>query len=175
MTAALGRCLTTAFLARLADEGMGVAVVLAALARTGDAAQGAFVLTAWLLPHVATAPLTGALVGRVRRPAPLCGAALGCFALAIAALAALVGRAPTPLVLAVALAGGACGPVVSGGLSSLVAELTPEGRARDRAYAWDAAGYNAASLAGPALVALLAGAVSPGAALAALALSAGLA
>ncbi|SOD59011.1 Major Facilitator Superfamily protein [Streptomyces zhaozhouensis] len=175
MTAALGRCLATAFLARLADEGMGVAVVLAALARTGDAAQGAFVLTAWLLPHVVTAPLTGALVGRVRRPASLCGAALGCFALAIAALAALVGRAPTPPVLAVALAGGACGPVVSGGLSSLVAELTPEGRARDRAYAWDSAGYNAASLAGPALVALLAGAVSPGAALAALALSAGLA
>ncbi|MDT0264801.1 MFS transporter [Streptomyces sp. DSM 44915] len=175
MSGALARCLVTAFGARLADEGMAVAVVLVALARTGDAAEGAFVVTAWLLPHVLTAPLTGALVGRARRPALLCAGALACFALGIALLAWLVGRAPTPLVLAVALAGGACGPMVSGGLSSLVAELTPAGRVRDRAYAWDSAGYNAAALAGPALVALLAGVATPGVAMATLGLVAGLA
>ncbi|RMI39482.1 MFS transporter, partial [Streptomyces triticirhizae] len=181
MNGPLVRCLVTAFLARVADEGMGIAVVLLALDRTGGAAEGAFVVTAWLLPHVVTAPLTGALMARARRPALLCAGALACFALAIGGLSALVGRAPTPWVLAVALAGGACGPMVSGGLSSVVGALASrttnaaqagavEAAAVGRAYAWDSAGYNAASLGGPALVALVAAAASPATALGALAL-----
>ncbi|MGW1377923.1 MFS transporter [Streptomyces sp. NPDC002446] len=156
--------LATAFFARVAEEGMSVAVALLALQRAGSAAQGAFVLTAWMAPHVVAAPLVGALVTRARRPR-LCylGALLG-FAAAIAALSVLVGRAPAPVTLAVALAGGACGPVVSGGLSSLIAALLPEGARRDRAYALDAAVYSAASVAGPAAVSVVAALASPGAA-----------
>ncbi|WP_432051203.1 MFS transporter [Streptomyces xiamenensis] len=162
----MSRYLTTAFLARLAEEGMAVALALLALHRTGSAAQGAFVLTAWMVPHVLAAPLVGAL------PARWYGAALGIFATAIAALAATVGHAPLPLTAAIAVAGGSCGPVVAGGLSSLVAGLAPAGRDRTRAYGLDATVYNAASVAAPAAVGVLAALTGPARAMLALAASA---
>lgn len=157
--------LATAFFARLADEGMTVAVALLAVQRAGSAAQGAFVLTAWMAPHVAAAPLVGALATRMRHPRLYYLGALSVFGAAIAALSLLVGRAPAPVILVVALAGGACGPVVSGGLSSLVAILLPAGARRDRAYALDAAVYNAASVAGPAAVSVGAVLAPPGTAM----------
>lgn len=159
--------LTTAFLARLAEEGMGVSLALLALHRTGSPAEGAFVLTAWMAPHVLAAPLVGAL------PARWYGAAMAVFAAAIAALALTVGRAPLPLTVAIAVAGGSCGPVVAGGLSGLVATLTAPGEHRSRAYGLDAAVYNAASVAAPATVGALAALASPGGAALALAASAG--
>ncbi|MFK0293975.1 MFS transporter [Streptomyces sp. NPDC090442] len=158
----LPRYLAVALFARLAEEGMAVAAVLLALARTGSAGQGAFVLTAWMAPHVLAAPLVGTLAGRTRRPRLFHLAALGGFAAAIATLAVLTGRAPAPVTLTVALLGGCCGPAVSGGLSGRIADLVPAGPARDRAYALDAAVYNAASVAGPAFVSVLAGLWSPG-------------
>ncbi|QHC25082.1 MFS transporter [Streptomyces sp. GS7] len=152
----------TAFFARLAEEGAGVAVVLLALARTGSATQGAYTLTAWMAPHVLAAPLVGAVAARMQRPRFFYAGALGGFAAAIAALALLMGRAPVPVTLATALVGGCCGPVVSGGLSGLIASLVPAGASRDRAYARDAAVYNAASVAGPAVVSVIAGLTAPG-------------
>ncbi|WP_052385003.1 MFS transporter [Streptomyces sp. NRRL F-2890] len=162
----MSRYLTTAFLARMAEEGMAVALALLALHRTGSAAQGAFVLTAWMAPHVLAAPLVGAL------PARWYGAALGIFATAIATLAATVGHAPLPLTAAIAVAGGSCGPVVAGGLSSLVAGLAPAGRDRTRAYGLDATVYNAASVAAPAAVGVLTALTGPARAMLALAVSA---
>ncbi|MFG2196508.1 MFS transporter [Streptomyces sp. NPDC048639] len=148
---------------------MAVAAVLLALRRTGSAAEGAFLLTAWMAPHVLAAPLAGSLAARARHPRLFRVCALGGFAAAIAGLAVTVGRAPAAVTVAIALAGGACGPVVSGGLSSLVAAWVPEGEERTRAYALDAATYNAASVAGPAAVTVTAAALSPGAGAAALA------
>ncbi|MFH8567925.1 MFS transporter [Streptomyces sp. NPDC017993] len=158
----LRRYLATAFSARLADEGVPLALVLLTLQRTGSAAQGAFVLTAWMAPHVLAAPLVGATAGRLRRPRLFYCGALGGFAAAVGALATLVGRAPTPVTLTVAVLGGTCGPAVSGGLSSLIATLAPDGPPRNRAYALDAAVYNAASVAGPAAVSVLAGTMALG-------------
>ncbi|MFF8837119.1 MFS transporter [Streptomyces sp. NPDC015130] len=159
------RYLATAFFARLADEGTAVAVVMLAVSRTGSAAHGAYVLTAWMAPHVLAAPLAGATAERARRPRLFYCAALGGFALSISAVAFGTGHLPLPLVLAVAAAGGCCGPVVSGGLSSLIARLVPAGGERDRAYSWDAVVYNAAAVAGPGAAGLLAAAVSPVAAM----------
>ncbi|GAA2388385.1 hypothetical protein GCM10010420_09550 [Streptomyces glaucosporus] len=164
--------LVTALLARLAGEGMAVAVVMLAVHRTGSAAQGAFVLTAWMAPHVLAAPLTGALAERVRSPRLFHSCGLAGLASGIAALAAITGRVPLPVVLAVAALGGCCGPVVTGGLSGLVARLVPEGPDRDRAYALDAATYNAVSVAGPALVSAVSALASPGPAVALLGVSA---
>ncbi|WP_067467573.1 MFS transporter [Actinomadura macra] len=152
--------LATAFLARLAEEGMAVAVVLLAVERTGSPAQGAFALTAWMAPHVVSAPLVGGFAARVRRPRIFYMVALCGYAVSMAVVALLLGRAPALLVLLAAAIGGACGPVVSGGLSSLVAGLVPEGPGRARAYALDATSYSAASVAGPAVVSVLAGTVS---------------
>ncbi|UUU43444.1 MFS transporter [Streptomyces sp. NBC_00162] len=149
-----GRYLAAALAARFASEGMGMAVVLLALERTGSASYGAFVLTAWLAPHVLAAPLAGAAAARARRPRLFHVGALAGFTAAVAALALLLGRAPMPLVLAVAVLGGSCGPMVTGGLSSLVTGLVPAGAGRDRAYGWDASTYNGASVTAPAAVSL---------------------
>ncbi|MEV7232350.1 MFS transporter [Polymorphospora sp. NPDC051019] len=151
----------TAFFARLADEGMAVAVVMLAVDRTGSAAHGAFVLTAWMAPHVFAAPLAGAVAARARRPRLFYAGALGGFAMAISALAISIGRIPLPLALAIAAAGGCCGPIVSGGLSSLITRLLPAGGERSRAYSWDAMTYNAAAVAGPGTAGLVASALSP--------------
>ncbi|WP_326592989.1 MFS transporter [Streptomyces sp. NBC_01294] len=166
-----GRYLAAALAARIASEGMGMAVVLLALERTGSAAHGAFVLTAWLAPHVLAAPLAGAAAARTRRPRLFHVGALAGFTAAVAALTVLLGRAPTPLVLAVAVLGGTCGPMVTGGLSSLVTGLVAAGPGRDRAYGWDAATYNAAAVTAPAAVGLVAALGSAGPAMAVLAAS----
>ncbi|MFJ3204118.1 MFS transporter [Streptomyces sp. NPDC086989] len=170
-----GRYLAAALAARFASEGMSLAVVLLALERTGSAAYGAFVLTAWLAPHVLAAPLAGAAAARTRRPRLFHVAALAGFTCAVAALSLLLGRAPAPLVLAVALLGGSCGPMVTGGMSSLVAGLVPAGAGRDRAYAWDASTYNAAAVTAPAVVGLAVALGSAAPAMAVLALAGALA
>lgn len=171
-TARLRRYLLTALLARFADEGVGIAVTLLALERGGSAADGGLVLAAWMAPHLLAAPLTGVWAGRARRPRLFHGGALAGFAVAIAALAVLTGRVPLPVTMAAAALGGGCGPVVSGGLSALVAGLVPPARLA-RAYGLDAAVFNVAWVAGPALVTLLSAAVSPAAATAVLAAAAG--
>ncbi|WP_328924343.1 MFS transporter [Streptomyces sp. NBC_00190] len=170
-----GRYLAAALTARFASEGMGMAVVLLALERTGSAAYGAFVVTAWLAPHVLAAPLAGAAAARARRPRLFHVGALAGFTAAVAVLAVLLGRAPMPLVLVVAALGGSCGPMVTGGLSSLVTGLVPAGAGRDRAYGWDASTYNAASVTAPAAVSLAAALGSAAPAMAALAASGALA
>ncbi|MGW6868565.1 MFS transporter [Streptomyces sp. NPDC054912] len=175
MGGGFGRYLGAALAARFASEGMGMAVVLLALERTGSAAHGAFVLTAWLAPHVLAAPLAGAAAARTRRPRLFHAGALAGFTVAAAALAVLLGRAPWPAVLAVAVLGGTCGPMVTGGLSSLVASLVPEGPGRDRAYGWDASTYNAAAVTAPAAVGTITALASAGPAMALLTASGALA
>ncbi|WP_051820046.1 MFS transporter [Streptomyces flavochromogenes] len=164
--------LATAFCARTAEEGMAVGVVMLAAQRLDDATQGAVVLAAWMAPHVLAAPTAGALAARARRPRAFYSVALAGFAAAIAALSMSVGRLPLPAVLVIAAAGGCCGPVVSGGLSSLPALMLGPGPEQDRAYALDASVYNAAGVVGPAAAGSAAAAVGSGAALAALAVAA---
>lgn len=157
------RYLAGSTLARFADEGFALVVTLLAVQRTGRASTAAVVLACWLAPHVLVAPVVGAYASTRRRATTFYAAALLGFTAAIAALVAMVGRAPLPAVLAAAVLGGSVGPVVSGGLSSLVAALVPEA-ARQRAYALDAAAYNGAGVAGPAAVAAVAAAFSAAAA-----------
>ncbi|MCX4694885.1 MFS transporter [Streptomyces sp. NBC_01408] len=171
----LWRYLAAALAARFASEGMGMALVLLALERTGSAAHGAFVLTAWLAPHVLAAPLAGAAAARTRRPRLFHVGALAGFTAAVAALSLLLGRAPVAVVIAVAVCGGTCGPMVTGGLSSLVSGLVPAGAGRDRAYGWDASTYNAAAVTAPAVVSLVTALASAAPAMAALAASGALA
>ncbi|MEO3974723.1 MFS transporter [Streptomyces sp. CAU 1734] len=153
--------LCTAYLARFADEGMPIALALLAIHRTGSAVEGAYLLTAWMVPHVLTAPLTGSLAARVRYPRLFHAGALGVFAAAIVVLASVVGRAPFAVALVVALAGGSCGPIVTGGLSGLLSGLLPRGPARQRGYALDAATFNAAAVTGAAAVTLVAEVATP--------------
>lgn len=150
----LARYLTVAVLARLADEGARVALLLLALSATGSAAFGGFLVAAFMVPHVLAAPVVGALADRVRHRTPLYATFLITHGAAIAACGMLAGRAPTAVVLAIAVLGGCFAPLGTGGLSSLLRDLTPADR-RDRAYAVDVMTYNAAGVCGPALAATL--------------------
>ena len=58
----------SAVLARIADEGARVSLVLLALDRIGSAAIGGTMAAALLIPHVVAAPLIGVLVDRARQP-----------------------------------------------------------------------------------------------------------
>src|SRR6478609_11836377 len=110
-------------LARTADEGARVGLVLLAVERTGSAALGGALVAALLVPQVVAAPLVGRAVDRTARPARTLGLLAGGFAVCLGAATAVLGRVPAVLVLGLLLAGGSLAPAVTGGLSSRLAEL----------------------------------------------------
>jgi MFS family permease len=156
-----------ATLVRVADEGARVALALLALDRLGSAALGGLLIAALLVPHVLAAPVVGLLVDRSPRPARLIGGAAAVFAAALIVTGLAAGRLPTGLVLVVLLAGGCCGPALTGGLSSRLGSLVPADRL-PRAFGLESMSYNVAGIAGPAVAAVLAGLASPAAATVAL-------
>jgi len=83
---------------------------------------------------------------------------LSAYALAIIAVAAAVGRLPVPLVILMALAAGLFNPAVAGGWTSQLPRIVT-GTVLGRGFALDAMTYSAASLAGPALAAVIAAAL----------------
>ena len=171
--ARLAHYLAAALLARTADEGARVALVLLALDRADSAAVGGTLVATLLIPHVVAAPLVGALVDRSRRPAAVLAGAITVFAGALAAPVALLGHAPLWQTYLVLVLAGCCGPAVTGGLTSRLGELAGPGH-EARAFALDSLFYNVAGMAGPAAVGLVAAAAGPSTAILALAITAGL-
>jgi MFS family permease len=151
----LARYLTAAVGARLADEGARVAIVLLALERTGRADLGGLLVAALMIPHVAAAPLAGTAADTVRRRKPLYATAFTAYAAALAAAAALIGRSTAAAAASLIIAG-CLSPLLLGGLSSLLSELTPA--TLSRAFSLDATTYGLAGILGPALAAVVAGA-----------------
>lgn len=156
----LGHYLTAAVLVRLADEGARVALVLLALQRTSSATTGGALVAALLVPHVVAGPAVGLLSDRVRQPRwILATAALG-FAATLACTAAGLGRMPLPVVIVVLLAGGCCGPALTGALSSQLPAMVPS-ESLPRVFGLDSLTYNLSGIAGPAIAALVSGISSP--------------
>ncbi|MGW7243708.1 hypothetical protein [Streptomyces sp. NPDC054804] len=121
--------LTAAALARTADEGARVALVMLAAQRAGSPALGGALVAALMIPHVAAAPVAGAMADSVRRRRLFHGGGIALYGIALAALAALVGRAGDLVALALAVAAGCVAPLGTGGLTSLLGELrTAPGR-----------------------------------------------
>jgi hypothetical protein len=170
---ALARYVAAATLARGADAGAAVGLVLLATAPGAGLAHPA--ATGGLLAAALTAPhLLGPLVARRLDAAgdgrrTLAGACAA-YATAVGIAAVALGRVPMAAVAAAVLVAGTCGPLLTGGLSSRLAGIAGASeRARRRAEGWDAVSYGLAGTAGPATVALLAAAGGPRAALLALA------
>jgi MFS family permease len=151
--AVLARYTTAAALARLADEGARVALLLLVLQHGHGPAFGGLLVAALMVPHVVAAPLVGAAADRIRHRRLLYVAGLLTYGLALLGAALLIG-APVAAFVLVVLAGCAA-PLLIGGLSSLLGDLAPE--RLQRAFALDAMSYGAAGIAGPALAAVLAG------------------
>lgn len=167
---ALVRYIIAATLARGADEGAPVALVLLAIARTPDpaagAAMGGLLVAAMHVPHVIAGPLVGGLADRSRQPRLWFGGALLCYAAALAGAGLALGRTNPALPFLLVGAAGLAGPALAGGLSSLLPDLLEPGTdaqrrgRRVRGFALDATSYNIGGIAAPAAVAVTAGAFS---------------
>jgi hypothetical protein len=166
---ALPRYLFVATLVRAADGGAAVGLVL-----LGGPRLGGLLAACLTAPHL-LGPALARRLDSARDDRTLLAAAFAGYGVALAAAAALLGQAPAFAALAAACAG-ACGPLLTGGLSSRL-ESVARGPARDlrRAEGWDAVTYGIGGSAGPAAVAILAAVTSPLAATFALAGAAGVA
>jgi MFS family permease len=167
----LQRYLITAVLIRLADEGARVGLVLLALERMNSAAVGGLLVAVLLVPQVVAAPAIGLLTDRARQPRWVLTISVAGFAASLAAVALMLGRVPLPVVVAMLLVGGCCGPSLTGGLTSQLPRLVSES-SLPRAFGADSLTYNVSGIAGPAVAAVIAGAAGAGAATIALAAAA---
>jgi len=151
----LRRYLAGAAAARAGDEMSGPALLLLGLAVTGRPAAGSGLLAAVTVAGAIGGPVFGALLDRSRRPDRLLAGTLAAYALGIIAVQAAAGRVPMPAVAAIALAAGLFSPAVAGGWTAQLPRIVT-GRELARGSALDALTYSAASLAGPALAAVVA-------------------
>src|SRR3984885_5947346 len=157
----IGTLLFSAPVSRLADQSASIAVVLLVITRTHSPRLAGLVVAAFTLPTLLTGPVIGAYLDRLRAKRALFAANQATLAAALAGGAVLAGHAPGAVLIMLGLLAGLTAPVLTGGFSSLVPLLVPPGGLR-RANALDAASYNVAGLAGPALVAVLAGIAGAG-------------
>jgi len=141
--------------ARAGDEMSGPALLLLGLAVTGRPTAGSGLLASVTIAGAAGGPFFGALLDRSRRPERVLAGTLGAYALGIGAIAAVAGALPMPFVVVIALAAGLFNPAVAGGWTSQLPRLVT-GPELARGSALDAMTFSAASLAGPALAALVA-------------------
>ena len=133
----------------------GPAVLLLGFAVTGRPGTGSVLLAALTVAAAVGGPLFGAPLDRSARPDRVLALTLAVYALGLIALAAAVGRLPVPLAVLIALAAGLFIPAVAGGWTSQLPRIVT-GPVLDRGFALDATTYSAASLAGPALAAVIA-------------------
>jgi MFS family permease len=151
----LSRYLVGATTARAGDEMSGPALLLLGFAVTGRPATGSALLASVTIAAAAGGPVFGALLDRGRRPDRVLAFALAAYALGVVAVQSAVGRLPMPAVLAIALAAGLFNPSVAAGWTSQLPRIVAAGGLA-RGSALDALTYSAASLAGPALAAMVA-------------------
>jgi MFS family permease len=164
----VGTLLVSATVSRLADQSAGIALVLLVIARTHNPRLAGLVVAAFTVPTLVTGPVIGAYLDQLKAKRALFAANQFILAAALTGVAVLAGHVPGAALIALGLLAGITAPVLTGGFSSLIPLLVPPGGLR-RANALDAASYNVAGLAGPALVAVLAGAAGAGLALSAVA------
>jgi MFS family permease len=134
--------------------------MLLALQVLGSPAIGGAMIAALLIPHVVAAPLVGLVVDRARRPRWILAGLLLTFAVSLGAAALLLGRGPLWLIFAMLLAGGCCGPAITGGLTSQLPSLVGAQRT-PRAFGLDSLCYNVAGVAGPAIAGIASAAAGP--------------
>lgn len=147
---------SAATLARSADAGAIVAVVLLAAASPATSGLVGLFGAALTAPHLA-GPFLAPVLDRTRRPRIMLAGAFLLYGVSLATAAVLiVGGFVVPSVVALVIAG-ACGPLLTGGLSSQLGQLVaPTARAQRRAQGADALTYGVAATIGPVVVALVA-------------------
>ena len=151
----LGKYLGGTLTSRAGDEMAGPALLLLGFAVTGRPAVGSALLAGLTIGAAVGGPLFGALLDRSPRPDRVLAVTLASYTMGVIAVAAAVGRLPVPLVMLIALAAGLFTAAVAGGWTSQLPRIVT-GTVLGRGFALDAMTYSAASLAGPALAAVIA-------------------
>ncbi|HEX3647330.1 MAG TPA: MFS transporter [Pseudonocardiaceae bacterium] len=152
--------------ARLPQGMVGITLLLVA-SQHGAFRTAGLVVGGYTLGQALTAPLRGRLADRLglRAVVPVC---LTAYLAALVALGVTAAAHPVPVVLVgTALAAGLCTPPLSPAMRGLWARRTPAAL-RPAGFALDAAVFDLAMIAGPALASALATGVSPTTALLAL-------
>ncbi|WIX89860.1 MFS transporter [Amycolatopsis sp. DG1A-15b] len=152
----LTRYLTAAVLARGADSGASVGLLLLVADRHQSAATGGLLIAALTAPHL-VGPWLAVHLDRARDRRRLLALAYLVYGVALTAGALATGRLPTAAALAAVAVAGACGPLLTGGLSSVLDDLGPGRRGRG----WDALTYGVGGTAGPAAAATLTAVAGP--------------
>jgi MFS family permease len=146
---------------RLATEMYSVAVVLFVLAETGSAHVAGWTVAAATLPTVVTGPVVGAWLDRTphRRLAFLLSPVVLVAAMAGFLVAGDSAATPDWAYVVLGFLAGLPSPVRTGGFSGLIPTVVPE-QVLPRAYGLEAASYNIAGIAGPAVAGAVAGAAT---------------
>ncbi|QNP68405.1 hypothetical protein IAG44_02235 [Streptomyces roseirectus] len=146
----LARYLLGAGAARTGDEMSGPALLLTGTALTGSAATGSALLAALTASAALGGPFLGALLDRTPHPGRLLAVSLAAYATTLLLLRSALDGPPLPAALSLALLAGVFAPALASGWTSRLPHLTTPDRL-PRATALDAASYEFAALAGPAL------------------------
>lgn len=150
----------TAVMARLANDGLRLALILAAAETATGLTLGGLLVAAFLIPSVVAAPFVGRLADISAHPTRLYAAAFAFNGIMIALSGLLLDIVHPAIILVLAAIGGSVGPLMQGGLSALVGVLVPK-PVLPKAYAMDVVTYNVSAILAPAIVAAVAGLVSP--------------
>jgi hypothetical protein len=147
-------------MARLANEGLRLALILAAADTPSGLTLGGLLVAAFLIPSVVAAPFVGRLADISSNPNRLYAMAFAFNGIVIALCGLLLGVVHPAIILVMAAIGGSVGPLMQGGLSSLVGAIVPQ-PLLPKGYALDVVSYNVSAILAPAIVAAVAGVVSP--------------
>lgn len=138
--------------ARMGDDMSGPALLLLAFAVSGSSSSASFVFGGLSIAAGIGGPFFGVALDRSVRPGRTLAGAIVAYALGLALVAVLLGHVPVIVVVGCAAVIGLLTPALAGGWTSQLHAVARPG-ALVRAHALDAATYNVASLAGPALAA----------------------
>ncbi|HET6291266.1 MAG TPA: MFS transporter [Amycolatopsis sp.] len=152
----LFRYLTAAVLVRGADSGATVGLVVLAMDRHQSAAMGGMLVAALNAPHL-LGPWLAVRLDRTVHRRRLLAASYVVYGLGLAGAALGLGHLPAVVPLVAVGLAGACGPLLTGGLSSVLDEVS----ASKRKHSWDALSYGVGGTAGPAAVAGLSASIGP--------------
>lgn len=162
----VGILFTASTASRLAQSATGVSSVLFLLDRLDSPAAVGAVVAARSFPSLVVGPFTGAWLDRTRHRRASFLVSQTLLLVTLVGLLVLAGRVPLWTLLALGVLSGLTGPVLTAGFTGLIQPLVPE-RLLRKAFGFEAASYNVAGVAGPALAGLLVALTSPATAMAA--------
>lgn len=162
--AGLARYASAAMLARIADGGGVLAVILLC-----QSSEQYFTVTGWMaacitLPHM-LGPFISRRIDTASDGRRVIAAACLAYAVITALMTATFGHVPLLLTALLLIAAGLCGPLLTGGISTFLPAIAgPDQRSQRRAQGLDVATYGFGGTIGPSAVAAISAWASPSAA-----------